>query len=365
MFLGVGCLLLGGCATAPRQSLDPGELPALAGLDAAALAAAETPRPIDEVLTVNDDMRAFVGRVVPDRASRENKMQRLARAVLHPGTLGLDYLEGATRTAQEAFDTASGNCLSLSLLFVALAREAGLDAHFYQVRVVPEWKLEGDVVFAARHINVGGRIGPRSTYVMDFSPYVVRRQLSRHQLTDDEAFAQYYNNLGADFIATGDLPSAYLHFRAGLELAPSLSYLWSNIAVVYSRNGQPDVAELALRRAIGLDEDNTSAMTNLAGLLRARGRDTEAEQLVAAVERAQRRNPYYHYALGERAIAREDYLGALTMLRQAISLQPEEILFYERAAETAAQLDQRDVSETYWRKARQLTAERQQHIQRY
>jgi Flp pilus assembly protein TadD len=365
LYLGLGCLLVAGCASVPRPSLAPGALPELSGIDAAELAAAQQPRPVGEVLTINDEMRAFVHRVVPGRASREDQMQRLARAVLHPGTLGLEYLEGATRTAEEAFDTANGNCLALSLLFVALAREAGLDARFYQVRVVPEWKLEGDVVFAARHINVGGRIGPRSTYVMDFSPYVVRRQLSRHRLTDEEAFAQYYNNLGADFIADGNLLSAYLHFRAGLELAPSLSYLWSNIAVVYSRNGQPEVAEKALRRAIALDANNTSAMTNLAGLFRASGREAEAEELVAEVERAQRRNPYYHYALGERAIAREDYLGALTLLRQAISLQPEEILFYERAAETAAQLDQRDVSETYRRKARQLIAEREQHIQRY
>lgn len=358
-------LLAGGCASVTAPTYDPGELPDLAGVTAEALAAAEQPRPIEQVMRVTPEMRDFVERVLPGRASREQRMQRLARAVLHPGTLGLEYNEGATRTAEEAFDTANGNCLSLSLLFVALAREAGLDAHFHQVQVVPEWKLEGDIVFAARHINVGGRIGPRATYIMDFSPYLVRRQLSRQRLTDDAAFAQYYNNLGADYLASGDLVSAYLHFRAGLQLAPSLSYLWSNVAVAYSRNGQPAVAETALRRAIELDADNTSAMTNLASLLSARGATDEAAAMMGDVERAQRRNPYYHYALGERAIAREDYRGALTLLRQAISLQPEEILFYQRAAETAAQLDDRALSESYRRKAEELTGDRRETERRY
>jgi hypothetical protein len=94
-----------------------------------------------------------------------------SRLPLHPELLGTDYDARRTGTAEEALRSRAGNCLFLSILFVAMARELGVDARFQQLEVMPEWDMEGDVLFAARHVNVYGRLHGRSEYVTDFYPY--------------------------------------------------------------------------------------------------------------------------------------------------------------------------------------------------
>lgn len=331
----------------------------MAGVDADRLAATPPPRAAEDILALTEDMRVFVSRNVNRHVDVERRIRQLTSAVLHPGTLGIRYHDHMTRTAAETFDTANGNCLSLSMLFVALAREAGIDARFYEVNVVPEWTLAGDVVFAARHINVGGRISAGSTYVMDFSPYVARRELRRRMLSDDEAIAQYYNNVGANHLARGDLVAAYRQFTAGIALSPRTGFLWSNLSVVYSRNGQPEAAEAALRTAIAMDPGNTSAMTNLARVLRARGAAAEAEALDARVAGAQRENPYYQFALGERDLAEARFEAALERLQRAIALEPGEPLFYRKAAVAATELRQDALARDYGTMAARLDDEAQ------
>ncbi len=353
-------LAMTGCVLPSRTTPPIASLATLQGIDDDTWAVTPQPRNMNELLLVTGEMQRFVEMSVNRRLDRQRRIEQLTNAVLHPGSLGLRYNDRVTRSAAEAFDTANGNCLTLSMLFVALAREAGIDASFYEVNVVPEWTLAGDVVFATRHINVGGNINANSTYVMDFSPYVVRREIGRQRLTDAQALAQYYNNIGAEYLAAGNLPAAYLQFRAGLELAPRISFLWSNLSVAYSRNGQIGDAEAALRVAIGLDDDNTSAMTNLAKLLAERGDDAAANTLLDRIQRAQRTNPYYQFAMGERHLVQHRYAQALIQLELAITLEPGEPLFYERAAAAARELDQPELADDYAAMATGLTTREQQ-----
>lgn len=352
-------LATAGCALARHELPAVDALPALAGVSDERWDALPPPRDKRELLAINDHMRDFVARSVSSRVDIERRIQQLTNAVLHPGSLGLRYNDRVTRSAAEAFDTANGNCLTLSMLFVALAREAGIDARFYEVNVVPEWTLAGDVVFATRHINVGGAINANSTYVMDFSPYVVRREIGRRRLSDDEALAQYYNNIGAEYLADGDLPAAFEQFHAGLDLAPRISFLWSNLSVVYSRNGQLAAAETALRAAIALDPDNTSAMANLAKLLLERGDSDAAQALMQRIMRAQRNNPYYQFALGERHLAGQRFPQALVQIERAIALEPREPLFYQRAAIAARELNRLELARNYVTTADRLDAQQQ------
>ncbi|MEO0615573.1 MAG: tetratricopeptide repeat protein [Pseudomonadota bacterium] len=356
---GAGALALALAACAGLGRVAPETPRPLTGIDAQRLSEAPGPRPPEDILALTDDMRRFVARNVSRHVDVERRIRQLTSAVLHPGTLGIAYHDRMTRTAAETFETANGNCLSLSILFVALAREAGIEARFYEVNMVPEWTLAGDVVFATRHVNVGGRITAGTTYVMDFSPYVARREVGRQRLTDEEAIAQYYNNIGANYLAQGSIVAAYRHFVAGIEMAPRISFLWSNLSVVYSRNGQADAAEWALRRAVAIDGRNTSAMSNLARVLRERGATEEAEALAAKIDGAQRDNPYYQFALGERHLAESEFSDALKRLQRAISLEPGEPLFYRKAAMAAMALNDTALAEDYDGRAEQLDAEAQ------
>lgn len=345
-------MLTASACTSTSLLVAPDELmPPLTGVDADAIATAVAPIPIEDIMALDTDMRFFARSAVGQSRQPELKMNRLSRAILHPGSLGLRYHDRMTRTATEAFSTANGNCLTLSILFVALAREVGLEANFYEVNVLPEWTLAGDVVFSTRHINVGGRLSPTTDYVMDFLPYEVSRKIDRRKLTDKQALGQFYNNLGAEFLAKNDVVSAYLHFKKGVELAPNIDFLWSNLAVVYSRHGQIRAAENAALQALRLEPNNTSTMSNLAGMYRQQGRIEEADVLAARIAKSQRNNPYYQFVLGEREMAAQNYEQGLARLKTAIDLRPQEPLFYLRAADAADVLNRPELADQLVAKA--------------
>lgn len=304
------------------------------------------PRP-EEIFALTAEMRSYLRSQLNPRQSKYTLVRELSDLVLHPGSLGVSYDGRQTRTAPETFRYRTGNCLSLSILFVVMARELGIDARFQEVEVAPQWDRRGDVIFSTRHVNVLGRLHPHGEYVMDFYPFVARHKLGFEQLSDAEALGQFYNNLGGDYLAAGDLAAAYVYFVASIRTAPRVSYVWSNLGVLYQRVDYVLQAERMFRHSIRLDSSNTSAMNNLAALLQKSGRHLEANELMARLRRVREKNPYYFYALAQRAAEQGDDRKALSHLERAIRLKPEEILFYETAAETATRLEEGDLAEAY------------------
>lgn len=343
-----------GCTLSRSGPLDHAEVPVLVGYTSTSVDPSLVPRPSSDIMQLTPEMRQFARDSVRHASNDEQRMKQLSTAVLHPGSLGVRYLDRVTRTAAEAFEKANGNCLSLSILFTALAREAGIDATFYEVNVLPDWTLAGDVVFSTRHINVSGKMSHGGSYVMDFSPYLIRREIGRRRVTEREAIAQYYNNLGAEYLADGEIVGAYLHFKKSVELAPKISFFWSNLAVVYSRSGQFGDAELALQQAIAIDASNTSAMNNLVRLYEKTDNTEASAALAVQLAKVQEKNPYYQFVLGEREIADENYREALTKFQTAIRLQPREPMFYLRAADAAAVLQETDLVNLYVARAEAL-----------
>ncbi|MEO0574463.1 MAG: hypothetical protein AAF004_03300 [Pseudomonadota bacterium] len=351
-------LAAAGCAT-QQPLLDARALPELSNIDAEQWALATAPGSSDALLALTDEMREFVDAHVTERRDKDRRVRQLTRAVLHPGSLGVDYDDAFTGSAQQVFNRASGNCLSLSMLFVAMARYADIDASFYEVDVIPNWTRSDDIIFATRHVNVGGKVSADAEFVMDFSPDIVRREIRRRKMRDREAYAQYYNNLGARFLADGDLPSAWLHFSEGLALAPQVSFLWSNLAVVYSRNAQFDQARLALESALLLDGDNTSALTNLALMKASDGDESGAAALRERIALLRQDNPYYQFALAENLLRSGDFDSALDRLHAAIRLRDDEPLFFHGAAAAARGAGDVALADRYIARAAKLDKARQ------
>ena len=70
-------------------------------------------------------------------------MLALIEAMEERGMFSLEYAE-VTRTASGTFHDRQGNCLSFTMLFVALARAAGSARRRYQsVEVPPTWSYDG------------------------------------------------------------------------------------------------------------------------------------------------------------------------------------------------------------------------------
>ena len=79
-------------------------------------------------LGVSDEMRLFLKQNVDETATDYQRAQQLVEAIFRKDKLGFTYDRSRSKTAVETFRDASGNCLSFTNLFIALARGIGLDA---------------------------------------------------------------------------------------------------------------------------------------------------------------------------------------------------------------------------------------------
>ena len=84
----------------------------------------------DEVLSLDDEIRAYVNSKVAGLPHAKSRLRNLLGGMIDDGLLSLDYDQNLTYTARETFHKRQGNCLSFSNLFVAMARVADLDVNF-------------------------------------------------------------------------------------------------------------------------------------------------------------------------------------------------------------------------------------------
>lgn len=299
---------------------------------------ASVARPEVDPLVVSPEMHAFIDAKVGRNQTRQARLYDLQHAIFDPEEgLGVTYGSAATYSAAGTFDQRSGNCLSFTLLFVALARHLDLDAYFVEVDEVTGWSQRGDVGLSHWHMYAEVEHDNAVTQV-DFLPWIERRYLSARRISDSRARAHYHSNVGADLVSAGRATEALDHFERALELDPTFEPARINRAVAHHRSGQTQLGVAALLGVLEREPGNTIAATNLASLYLADGRQDEAERWLARREAALGRNPYYHFRLGMRALKDGDPAAARDHFKRAVSRQATEPVFFEKLAESQFRL---------------------------
>ena len=146
------------------------------------------------------------------------RMKRLINGMADAGYLDLKYEATQTYTAAEVFRTRTGNCLSFTNLFVALARESRLDARYQIIDVPPIWDSADGWVMLNSHINVivrDVRLGSAVSrdYIVDFNTPEYDGTWPRRVVSDRVAFALFYNNRAVEAMRAGDLRLAFANFK--------------------------------------------------------------------------------------------------------------------------------------------------------
>ncbi|MBB3047023.1 tetratricopeptide (TPR) repeat protein [Litorivivens lipolytica] len=310
-------LALAACASGP--SLPP---PAY---DADQLLARKTigldPRPYrSEEFWLNPDMvmRHFVDWSTQD-ADREHAALALLKS-LRDEWPALKYRRDANYSAAAAFHEDQANCLSYSAMVVSLMRHAGVRANFQRVEAAPEWDIDGQSAVAALHINAVIFQQGKQVEV----DWLERRNPTDYErrivLNDDQALAEWHNNLGAEALLNNDLPLAFAELSRALRLYPEAAHIWVNLGVVYRRVGLLDHAESAWLIALENNTRQLQAMSNLQMLYRAQKREALADDLEKMMTYYRRQNPYYHYLLAQQAEEAERYDEARRHIRRAMRL---------------------------------------------
>ena len=323
-----------GCSSALESlastGISPDEL--LAGTALGALPALSAPVSDEAVLAVSAEMLAFLDEHVHRKAADQVKLHELIEALITKDAFSLTFND-RTRTASEAFRLRTGNCLSFSNLFVAMAREVGLDASFQEVDLPPDWTLDRDVFVLNRHVNVRVELESVGAHVVDFNIDDFRASYTTREISDTRARAHYFNNMGVESMQAGDAATAIAYFRKAIadndrEFSPA----WTNLGTLYLRHGRPALAEAAYLQALKADKDELVAMSNLAGLYERQGDEKLAAAYRKRVSNHRMQNPYYRYQRAREAFNAGNWDAAISHLRFAVRKKRNEDTFYDLMA---------------------------------
>jgi Flp pilus assembly protein TadD len=325
LFLVICFTFLGGCASAPEQVTR-------SHLDEATIVAGpaeiEAYSPHVDLLALDEEMKAFLAEHVSSSATDQHKARQLLLSFFNGDGIEIQYDNIKTHTARETFHTQSGNCLSFTSLFIAMARELDLNVSYQEVEIPAHWYDADQLYIYNRHINVRVEFRRGKDQVVDFDMDSFEVDYPTRLISDQAALAQYHNNMSVYWLLEDDLARALGHSRAALLLEPKTSYMWSNLGVVYSHYGYYDYAEAAMLTALAHNASDPVAVSQLARLYDIQGKSELALKYRERAQRFRRKNPYYLYSEAEKHLAADELELAYRDIKQAIRLKRDDPEFH-------------------------------------
>ena len=282
-------------------------------------------------MAVSEAMRRYVSTHLGSVTRYGDSKQRLVDALYRDGELRLEYDASVTRTAAQAFEARSGNCLALVLMTATFAKQLGLPVHFQLVLGDESWDRTADLYVAVGHVNLtlsdrpamaGNGVTVEDPLTVDFQP--VRGGWAQRTRAIGEAtvVAMFLNNRAVESLARGQLDDAYAWTRAAILKEPSFASGYLTLSVIYRKRHHPELAEQALRQVLALDADNTKAMANRVLVLQDLGRQAEADQLAQRLAVLDPHPPYSYFHQGMRAAEQHRWVDAREWFAREVQRAP-------------------------------------------
>jgi tetratricopeptide (TPR) repeat protein len=320
-----------------------------------------------DIFRLDDKAIAFVKSTIAPKTNKIDQMEALVRGIFDRSDLNLLYQGDANNTANETFHSRAANCLSMSIMTYAMAKEAGFHVDFQEIMIPEFWTRKAGFSLLNGHINLK-MFAPHDpsvfmlnlrSFQVDFDPQSSRSGLPKKIVSKQAVMAMFYNNKGADALLRKDYTSAYAYFREALLLDPDFDSGWINLGIVYRLRGYFNQAEKTYQHALGLNSDSLTAWENLAYLYTFTGREEEAEAILAKVENKRNSNPYYHVNLGEQEMEQEHWDQALGHFRRALALDRSKHEVYFGLARVYFEIGELQQSKRYFKQAKNKAHNRQ------
>jgi tetratricopeptide (TPR) repeat protein len=282
-----------------------------------------------EIFELNDEAKAFAKSAIKGIFNPEEQIQTLAQHVFSRSDLNLLYRADANTVANETFQNKAANCLSMSIVTFALAKELGFAVRFQDIEIPEYWTIREGQSLLNRHINL--QIIPRQKnrvhflfftrgFEVDFDAQASRQHFPKTLLKLNQVVAMFHNNNGADALIKKDYVKAYAYFRAAILQSPELSSALANLGYLYRLTDHYELAKSAYLQAIEMDKDNLTAWRNLSHLYQYMGQDQKAIDIVNRVASKRSGNPFFHVNLGDKAFEKQHWKIALMHYQQALKL---------------------------------------------
>jgi len=253
---------------------------------------------------------------------------------------GFDYDNSFTRSATNTLSSKQGNCLSMVILSVAMAKHFDIKFKIYDIKTAPVWDRNGGLFLINGHVNVQlentNYNTKHSVYefmqnrfvTLDFLPQASRRSLSKKQINELQLAGMYFANLAADAMVKKDWNRAYWLLKESLSNAPNFSAAWNSLAVLYRLTGDDDLAESVYKHALVLEPNDNNVVANLAILLSSQGRYQELFDYQRQIDLAELKNPYRYFDKAQYAFYDKEFDKAIKLYKKAIKMAPQIDEFY-------------------------------------
>lgn len=316
----------------------------------------DQPPPQEQVMALPPELRARLhDDVLVRRTSQTERLQKLIDFMFQPSPhgLGMTYQGDASHSVAQAYATRRGNCLAFTLMFLALADEADLNAWPQEIGEALAWYRNDNTLFRATHVNVGVRVGWH-TYVVDAAADAVIARHPPERIPIERLLAHYYNNNAALLLEHGRLAPAMRYMAVALTQDPGFAAAWNNAGVLRMRNGDPEAAERAYATALELEPKNSSALFNMVGLMHDRDDRAREAEFRNRLELVRDKDPFHHFLQAIDCQRSGDNACAIGHFRRAIRLLPREYRFHAALAAAYRQAGDMQHAEESLARAREL-----------
>jgi tetratricopeptide (TPR) repeat protein len=319
-------------------------------------------------LAVSPAMRQYLATRPVARAQLGDRRRKLIDALYH-GDLKLEYDATSTRTAAQAFDARSGNCLALVLMTAAFAKELGLTVHYQAVLGEDVWDRSGDLYIAIGHVNLvlednqlrGGVTFVEPPMVVDFLPPRDAQVFDTREIAESTVIAMYLNNRAVESLTQGRVDDAYWFAREALRTDPELLGAYVTLGVVYRTRHHPEWSEEALRRVAEREPDNLYAMSNRVLALRDLGRGAEADTLARRLAELDPHPPFSYFREGMAALHEGRYDAARRLFAKEVERAPYHDEFQYWLAVSYMQLNDVKRATIHLQRAMEVSTTRKDH----
>jgi tetratricopeptide (TPR) repeat protein len=275
-----------------------------------------------------------------------------------------------TRTAAQAFEARSGNCLALVMMTAAFAKEMGLSVRYQSVLGDDAWDRAGDIYVSVGHVNLtlsdrppqlGIGFMDNGQLTVDFVPPRNARAVRARVVQERTVVAMFLNNRAVEALTQGQVSDAYWWAREAVRTDPELLSAYLTLGVVYRNRHHPELAEQALLRVSEREPGNTKAMSNRVLVLRDLGRHAEATALMQRLDQLDPHPPFSYFHEGMAALRERRFEAARNLFAKEVDRAPYHHEFQFWLAITYLELHDAGRATAHLTKAMEVSTTRRDH----
>jgi regulator of sirC expression with transglutaminase-like and TPR domain len=297
---------------------------------------------LDNYLARLDELAARLRRKLPEGISAEEAVERLVEVVQPEGTPPPVPVGDATPGGlppqidiAKMLDGARGNCLGISLLYLAVAERVGLPIHGVSAPEHFFVRFDDGVTRINIEPTLGGRVVSDREYRdrRNISPDAESRGVYLRTESKRQVIASLIANRAGYHALSGMSNEALQDANRALAIKPYWPQAYVNRGLAYEILDQPELAEKDYHSALQFDPNCAGALNNLAAMYVRRARDGESTDTPQGLAKSAEKyiqkalsifpaRAEFHETAAAVAAARGHLKRAARHLRRAIQIDP-------------------------------------------